>query len=365
VTAPAPPPGSAARGHPPLAGRDRPSCPAGLNSRWDIEAIDNAAGLERLEAEWWELWRQTPEATPFQSPAWLIPWWRAFAPGRLFTLAARRDGRLVGLAPFYIEDGALGRRILPIGISLSDYGDVLLAPEGRAETADALVRHLEERSDLWDGIDLEELRPEAAALALALPAGCRETRSPQSACPTLVLPPDRPALFDCVPKRKRKQIHLARNRAARRGAVAVETADPASAPAFLEELIWLHGARWASRGEEGVLADETVRAFQRAAVPRLAAAGLLRLLRMTIGGEAAGVYLGFSDRGRAYGYLTGLEPAFGYESPGVSLLAHAIEQAIEEGVTEFHMLRGQEPYKYEWGAVDRWNVRRSIRRCDG
>jgi hypothetical protein len=42
--------------------------------------------------------------------------------------------------------------------------------------------------------------------------------------------------------------------------------------------------------------------------------------------------------------------------------AHAIEQALREGAREFHFLRGQEAYKYGWGAVDRWNQRRSFRR---
>ena len=44
------------------------------------------------------------------------------------------------------------------------------------------------------------------------------------------------------------------------------------------------------------------------------------------------------------------------------LTAHAIEQAIAEGCREIDFLRGQEPYKYGWGAVDRWNVKRSMRR---
>jgi len=41
----------------------------------------------------------------------------------------------------------------------------------------------------------------------------------------------------------------------------------------------------------------------------------------------------------------------------------AIEAAIAEGAREFHFLRGREAYKYEWGAVDRWNRRRSFRRA--
>src|SRR3954449_11722497 len=97
--------------------------------------VREIAALEQLAPEWEALWRRTPSATPFQSPAWLIPWWHAFAPGALFVITVRQAGRLIGLAPFYIEHGDLGRRVLPIGISISDYLDVLLDPECAPEAA--------------------------------------------------------------------------------------------------------------------------------------------------------------------------------------------------------------------------------------
>ena len=50
----------------------------------------------------------SPTATPFQSPAWLIPWQRVFAPGELRCAVAFVHGRLVALVPFYLERGRLG-----------------------------------------------------------------------------------------------------------------------------------------------------------------------------------------------------------------------------------------------------------------
>lgn len=104
--------------------------------------LHDTAALRALEAEWWALWRRTPSATPFQSPAWLLPWWQAFAPGELFAVTVRRNGDLVGLAPLYIEDGAHGRRLLSLGISVSDYLDVLLDGETAEATGAALCRHV-------------------------------------------------------------------------------------------------------------------------------------------------------------------------------------------------------------------------------
>ena len=245
---------------------------------WDAEA------LAALAPAWWNLWRRAPTATPFQSPAWLIPWWHRFAPGELFTVAAYRSGRLVGLAPFYIEEGAQGRRILPVGISLSDYLDVLLDPDD-AEAGQILIETVLGNA-AWDAWCLEELRPEAAALRLPAPTGCDETLVEQSACPVLTLEGGQ-SLMDVLPKTKRRKVNMACNRALRRGAVTVEQADAATVGPILDHLFRLHGSRWESRGEAGVLADDPVRAFQRDAAPALQAEGLLRLYMLRIGEDAS------------------------------------------------------------------------------
>jgi CelD/BcsL family acetyltransferase involved in cellulose biosynthesis len=327
----------------------------------ETDRLDDAVAFASLEPEWWELWRRAPSATPFQSPAWLIPWWRHFHPGELFVVTVRRGGRLVGLAPFYIEDGALGRRLLPVGISLSDYLDILLDPDEREEAGDALVNHFARQGARWDEWDLEELAPHAAALQLPVPPGCEEQLVRQSACPVLTVPHGQTAEA-AAPARQKRHLRLARNRAARRGEIVVEQGTPATASAILDLLFRLHQARWQSRGEAGVLADGPVQRFQRDAIPGLMQAGFLRLYLMRIGGEPAAAYHGFVHKGQAYGYLTGFDPSYAFESPGLLLWAHAIEQAVAEGAREFHFLRGPEAYKYAWGAIDRWNMRRAFRR---
>jgi CelD/BcsL family acetyltransferase involved in cellulose biosynthesis len=322
------------------------------------EIIKDSADLEALAPEWWDLWRRTPTAMPFQSPAWLLPWWRHFSPGALFTLTARQDNRLVAVAPGYIEDGALGRRILPLGISLSDHLDILADPNCLQPALEAIVVAAASRKDSWDLWELEDLPPGAAALALSLPASWRDDVALQTACPMLVPAAEQTSLF---PRGKRRHLNLARNRAARRGPVTIEPADLASIAAALEHLFRLHRLRWESRGGEGVLAPEAVQAFQREAVPGLHAAGLLRIYTLAIGEEVVAAHYELVHNAKSYVYLTGFDPAYDYESPSVILLAHAIEQAVADGITEIDFLRGQEPYKYEWGAVDRWNVKRSIR----
>jgi CelD/BcsL family acetyltransferase involved in cellulose biosynthesis len=333
-----------------------------MRAELTADRIADAETFAALAPEWWDLWRRAPSATPFLSPAWLIPWWRHFHPGELFVVTLRHGQRLVGLAPFYIEDAPLGRRILPVGISLSDYLDVLFEPAYAERAGQVLVAYLDHERARWDGWDLEELPPEAAALSLPAPPGCEESCGPQSTCPVLEFPADARAIWDFVSARKRRDTNLARNRAARRGEVTIEQADDARAPALLDVLFDLHRARWQSRGEPGVVAHDAARNFHCSALPGLMKAGFARLYLLRIGGVSAAAHYGFMQGGNAYFYLTGFDPEFAFESPGVILLAHAIEQAFAEGARAFHFLRGPEAYKYEWGARDRWNMHRSFRR---
>jgi CelD/BcsL family acetyltransferase involved in cellulose biosynthesis len=327
------------------------------------ETVEDAAALEALAPAWWDLWRRCPAATPFTSPAWALPWWRAFAPGKLRSAAVWDGHALVALAPIYLEEGALGARLLPIGIGISDALDVLVDPAVQDKAGQALVDGVSGHAADWDSWELEELPAEAAALALPIPLGCQERAGNQSASPVLDLSAAQEDPFVVLPARKRRKLRMGENRVARRGG-EVRAVGTGEVDTFLDDLTRLHRARWTSRGEAGVLVADPVRGFHALALPELVGAGLARLFTLTIEGRVAGAYYGLQHGGRAYAYLGGFDPDFAFESPGTMLIGHAIAEAAAGGAAAFDFLRGQEPYKYEWGAVDRWSRRRSFRRLD-
>ena len=323
-----------------------------------VERLTDAADLLRIAPAWRELFRRIPTAVPFAAPAWLIPWWQVFAPGRLATVALWDGDTLAALAPTYVEAGAAQRRLLPLGIGISDHMDVLVDP-AQAEVGVVLAEAIGVMREDWDLWSAEEAMPNAAVLALPDPAGCTSTLARQSASPVLRLPDRDGTLDSAIPSGKRRKWRMAQNRLGKRD-WQLAPATPDTLGDDLGHLFRLHGARWESRGEAGVLADPRLRAFHAAAAPGLLADGLLRLSTLRIDGIVAGAYYGFARGAAAYAYLGGFDPAFAYESPGTLLVGAAIEAACRAGATEFHFLRGQEPYKYEWGAVDSWTQVRTV-----
>ena len=134
-----------------------------------------------------------------------------------------------------------------------------------------------------------------------------------------------------------------------------ETARAETLDVSLGTLIQLHQRRWVTQGETGVLGDAAVLAFWQDAAPGLMAAGLMRLQLLRVGGVVAAAILALLAPGRIFFYLSGYDVAQSFVSPGTLLLGAMLEEAIAEGRSEAHFLRGQESYKYAWGAVDRRN----------
>lgn len=320
-----------------------------------IVAARSEAALEALAAPWAALWRRVPDATPFQHPAWLIPWWRAFAHGELWVLALYRRVRLVGVLPLYRE----GDRLLPVGVGLTDLLDALVEPD--IPLAEVLGAVPEVTG--CGVLEFPALPPWSRLLRIGPPPGWQDQCGATDVCPVLPLPRvsgslGADGLGAVLPAAQWRNLRHTGRRAERAGGLSVETATPHTAGGMLEDLFQLHAARWASRGEPGVLADPTVQTFHRMAVPALAEAGLLRMHRLRIGGRLAAVHYGLGDARRAYYYLGGFDPAFAAQGPGVLAVGHAVAEALREGAAEFHFLRGREPYKYQWGAVDQPSLTR-------
>ena len=266
-------------------------------------------------------------------------------------LACLRDGdRLAGLLPLYVLDENGHRKLLPLGVGISDHCDCLLEPGLPADAARRLlaVALKAGRSAGATVCDLVDV-PAASRLQQATPpAGWHGEWRQDTPCPVLPVPAGAADAAAAVPARQRRKLRMNRHRADRAGGWHVEYATPATAPTLLDDLLRQHARRW-----HGV--DPAVRRFRcRPAAPArdrpAAAGGAIRR------GAAGRLCYALSDRQeRLMFYMMGFDPAFAALSPGSLLLAAMIDDAIARGCPEVHFLRGDEAYKYAWGAQDRHN----------
>ena len=94
--------------------------------RLRVETLQDMNDFAALEKEWGDLYRNSPRATPFQSWAWLYPWWKFYGEDYDLRLITVRDhtGLLVGLMPLMLERLTDFGRLLFVGTGITDQNDI-------------------------------------------------------------------------------------------------------------------------------------------------------------------------------------------------------------------------------------------------
>jgi CelD/BcsL family acetyltransferase involved in cellulose biosynthesis len=306
-----------------------------------MAVITSPDELAAREAEWLTLCRRMPGTTVFQTPMWLLPWWRTFGSDELAVIATPE-----AIAPLYIvrdADESLG---MFLGTGNSDYLDVVGDPESIVDELATLD------CQMWD---LQQLRPSSPMLTV-LPPGWSDAVDDHDVCLLLSLSD----LEQVTSTHFRKKIRYYRRALARLGDVRVDAATAGNLDELCDALFALHAARWQQRGLPGVLADEVVQQFTRDVARRMLEAGALRMFATRAAERIVAVFYGFAFGDTFYYYLSGYDPALEKLSIGTLIVAHAVDEAVREGATTFDFLRGAEEYKYSWGAKERMNRRRQL-----
>jgi CelD/BcsL family acetyltransferase involved in cellulose biosynthesis len=364
-------------------------------------------------ATWDALAALNPYATPFSAWAFHRAWWDAYGENAHDHTVVMTDPsgadpqRVVAIAPLMhrhvVEptdaathttirhtDGRPLTEVDPQACAIyfgasyhADYATILTHPADLERAADALVQQLATdpgHPEPWLAIDLRRLRAaDPATEALATAFGRREMAEGwtlnlerEDVCPVIRLPEgaDLDGFLATLGKKERHEIRRKVRRAEAAGEVElVESDDPVE---DLEAFIDLHQARWGDLGlfpatKGGDQARVLVRRlFEEFAAARTRTGGdqhpTIHLGFLTVGGARIGAEIHLETAGTMYYYNAGMDPEARALSPGVVLLERLVRRAIERGKCRVDLMRGDEPYKYEWGAVDEPVQRILVRR---
>ncbi len=384
-----------------------PACPGLLDSPMDTHPTAGAQQALHAErrpfaeiarATWDAQAERNPAATPFSSWAFQRAWWDAYGANAHEETLVVLDpaGALVAIVPLMhrheVEPSdALTHTTMRHGADLeltpvpptakavffgasyhADYATILCDPADLASVAEAVAAYFAgpDCGD-WDVVDLRRLRctdPVGTALASSLGAleishGWTLNVEREDVCPVVTLPADgdMDAYLATLGKKERHEIRRKVRRAEAVGEVTLtDSLDPA---ADLEAFIDLHQKRW---GADGLFPPTPGGEQSRVLFTRLfelfGADGPLRLSFLSVGGRriAAGVHFETAD-GLLY-YNAGVDPDARDLSPGVVMVFAYVARALATGIRRMDFLRGDESYKYEWGAVDEPIQRLLLRR---
>jgi CelD/BcsL family acetyltransferase involved in cellulose biosynthesis len=342
-----------------------------------VEVLRDKGGLERLREPWSALLPRSASDVPTVAPGWIFPWIDAFGDGVEIRALALFDGtRLVGLAPLGARrrPHRLGFRVRSLELLAtgedeadeiaSDYVGVVAERGVEAQVADAVVKALAEAGD-WDELMMERMSgdsPMPLLLADALrQAGYVVDLAVTGFAPYVALPRSWEDYLAALPASRRYFIRRTlRDFDAWAGGVArvsLAQTDKEAAEA-LGILAALHGERWKEAGKGGAFASEKFLAFHRAVLPGLREAGALGLRWLSVRGEPIAAHYEIMWHGKVHFYQSGRKTRLPRGiRPGIVMHAHAIQCAIDGGLSEYDFLAGDARYKLELATATRPLVR--------
>ena len=338
-----------------------------------IEVSRTMPELTALAGEWNYLLESGASHVPFLRHEYLSTWWQTRGGGEwpesdLYTLTGRKpDGTLAGVAPLFFTQNRDGEPALMLlgSIEISDYLDVIASREDLPEFIDCVLDYLGGASEpAWQVLDfynLFENSPTLEALrASAEGKGWAFRQEVLQHCPYIPLPGDWETYLEGIDKKQRHEIRRKMRRAETSDLPVrfyiVEDGDHLAdeVEAFLKLMAY--------DDEKAQFLTDAMRTQFHASAQQAFMHGWLQLSFMEVGGEKAAGYMNFDYAGHIWVYNSGIDFRYRDYSPGWVLLGYLLQWANEHKRQAFDFMRGDEDYKYRFGAVDRRVVRAVVRR---
>jgi CelD/BcsL family acetyltransferase involved in cellulose biosynthesis len=238
---------------------------------------------------------------------------------------------------------------------VSDYLDLIVEQGQEDAVYTALLDYLESEAPAWDLLDLcnvpQDSLTSTQLCELAEARGYQTLVEVEDVCPIIDLPATWDDYLMMLDKKQRHEIR----RKLRKSKAEVDTRFVIVGPehdlqAEMQHFVDLHQK---SAPEKDEFMDPQMQEFFFDMAGVLQEKGWLQLVFVEMDGNRAATLLNFDYGNSILVYNSGYDPA-GYRhlSPGIIVTACSIEHAVELGRTKFDFLRGDEVYKYRFGAQD-------------
>jgi len=263
----------------------------------------------------------------------------------------------MGIAPMMVETSDAGVRQLALVGSdrTTDYCDLLVDPRYEEALCKALSEFIEGGLRRhWERVEMRSLPADSPLLAgfreMADRRGMQTIVRASNTCPIVRLAPTWEEYLAALGKTDRHELRRKIRRSQAAGAQTFrQLVTPDEVAASLDSFFRLHRA---SRPDKAAFLDDKTASFFRGVSDAFAREGWLRLNLMQIDGRDVAACMAFARGDRVLLYNSGLDPDSRIHSVGIALHAADIQQAIAQGKVWYDFLRGNEPYKYDFGAKD-------------
>lgn len=319
--------------------------------------VDTHAAFEALDADWTALFACAGRPTQvFQSFAWNWHWCRHYLSRsgrgnpRLAIVTGRMQGRLVLVMPLVVERTAGLRQLAWMGAPVTQYGDVLAAPEASNLEILAAAWDFAVTTTRADLAALRKVRADAVAAPLLAHLGARITATEEAPYLCFKRAPDH-ATFEAglhAKGRKNRRRHM--RRLVERGAVTFEQlAGTEEAARVAGYAILMKRAQLKSRDQIAMaLADDRFLAFFADVAHGRGHSVGCKVLALRSVNEIAALEIVLEHGGARFLHVAVYGSKFDKCGVGGLLLEHAIEDCFADGISRLDLLAPKHEYKMEF-----------------
>lgn len=313
------------------------------------------SGFDALASAWDSLVDQMAFPSPFQFLTYQRLWWQQLGRGELIIVGVFDGDQAVAIAPLMLEDGVLQ---FNASKEETDYLDLIAAADDVAAAWEAVFEHCcSEAFPAWNSCDLwniHETSPSLAALTdIAAQRGFSFAQEVAEVCPVIELQSSFDDYLAAQDKKQRHEIKRKLRRAAGAEAELVMIDSAEKTDDLTQDIVTFLDLLQKSTGEKGAWLNDARSAVFQGVAEQALANGTLRLMFAEVEGQRVAALFNLAYKDRLWVYNSGLDPdSFGHLSIGVVLSTWAIQYAIDNGLTHFDFMRGNEGYKYRFGAQD-------------
>jgi CelD/BcsL family acetyltransferase involved in cellulose biosynthesis len=333
----------------------------------DVKPIDPRE-FACLQEEWNRLLSRSICDNVFLRWEWIHTWWDIFkykGHRTLFILTARRNGCLVGIAPFFIDrEGPLKTRYLKLCSDevSPDYLDIMAEKGHEAEVVHELWNYTLAGTRSWDVIDLDNLRAESPLLAdPSLHREYRHSTDTSHQCPYIKIQ----GTFEDYYRTREGLVRFSLEKKLRKlteqmGVTYAAVQEEKDLATGFDHLFRLHAQRAKEKNITSDFLSPDTQRFHREVSRLFLREQILNLQFLCDGKTPITALYNFTYGNKAYYYQAGTDPAWGKWSVGALLHYLAIRHAFEQGLDEYDFLKGNENYKSLWSNAVREEKRLAV-----
>lgn len=337
----------------------------------EIVTHDGVPGDPDARARWHGVVDADPLGTLFHTPEYLEVWSDVLgtrANVRVHEVVV--DGETVGVVPVAMEREGSATGPLEVvrfmgGTEVTDYPGPVARQDHRATVVATYLDRLLQDGD-WDefvasgmvaGSGWDELWLEHAQQRGLTTMGA----APEDVCPRVDLAGGFGAYLERLPGKQRHEMRRKARKLSRdAGDLELVEVAPADHDEALDRFFAFNTETSDEKGR--FFANEEMQGWFRALAERLGPSGGFRLHELVVGGMPGAACVSLVHGGEWGLYNSAHDEALSMLAPGLVIIGELIRVAAEEGAEVFDLLRGDEDYKYRFGAEDRELLTASFQR---